>query len=108
MNKPRTLLSFLLLCILAAGCSSLPLTIPNLAKSNYDVLGVGEGSATGIMLFQLIPIGQNTRFVRAYEAALKSKGGDALLEPVVQEKWFWAWVLNGYSTKITGTVIKYK
>jgi hypothetical protein len=108
MNKPRTLLPFVLLCILAAGCSSLPLTIPNLAKSDYDVLGEGEGSATGIMLFQFIPIGQNTRFVRAYKAALKSKDGDALLEPVVQEKWFWAWVLNGYSTKITGTVIKYK
>ena len=84
MNKPRTILS-LMLCILAAGCSSLPLKIPNVAKSNYEVLGAGEGHATGIMLFGFIPIGQNQRFVRAYEAAVKSKGGDALLEPVVEE-----------------------
>ena len=108
MNKPRTILSLILSCIVAAGCASQPLKIPNVAKSNYDVLGAGEGRATGIMLLGFIPIGQNQRFVRAYEAAVKSKGGDALLEPVVQENWFWAYILNGYSTKISGTVIKYK
>ncbi len=53
-------------------------------------------------------IGQNERFVRAYEDAVKSKGGDALIDPVIKESWFWGYILNGYTAEITGTVIKYK
>ncbi len=76
--------------------------------SQYTVLGHSEASATGIMLLGVIPIGQNNRFVRAQDAAIKAKGGDALINTQVQEKWFWAWVLNGYTTKISGDVIKLK
>ena len=60
------------------------------------------------MLLGVIPIGQNNRFVRAQDAAIKAKGGDALINTQVQEKWFWAWVLNGYTPKISGVVIKLK
>ena len=59
------------------------------------------------MLFNLIPIGQNSRFERAYEEAVKSKGGDRLVDPVITEKWFWGVILNGYITSISGTVVKY-
>jgi hypothetical protein len=76
--------------------------------AQYEVLGEGEGSSTGIMLFQFIPIGQNDRFERAYYYAVESKGGDALMNVVVTEDWFWAWLLNGYKTTVRGTVIKYK
>ena len=76
--------------------------------SQYTVLGHSEASATGIMLLGVIPIGQNNRFVRAQDAAIKAKGGDALINTQVQEKWFWAWVLNGYTTKISGDVVKLK
>lgn len=76
--------------------------------SQYTVLGHSEACATGIMLLGVIPIGQNNRFVRAQDAAIKAKGGDALINTQVQEKWFWAWVLNGYTTKISGDVIKLK
>src|SRR5207237_338896 len=103
---PLTILAAL--ALLGGGCVSQPLKIPNVTKANYDTLGPGSGEATGIMLFDIIPIGQNERFVRAYDAAIKSKNGDALLDPQIQENWFWGWILNGYQTKITGTVIKYK
>jgi hypothetical protein len=104
------ILVVLSLSILTAyGCSSTPLTIPTaLQRGEYQELGPGEGSARGIMLGQLIPIGQNDRFVRAYNEAVRSKGGDALLNPVITEKWFWAYILNGYTTTVKGTVIKYK
>jgi hypothetical protein len=46
--------------------------------------------------------------VRAQDAAIKAKGGDALINTQVQEKWFWAWVLSGYTTNISGDVIKLK
>jgi hypothetical protein len=92
------------------GCSSAPLRVPTpnsmVPEKDFVVLGEGEGEATGIMLFQFIPIGQNDRFELAYERAVKSKGGDRLIDPVITEKWFWAWILNGYTTKVKGTVVK--
>lgn len=75
-------------------------------SSQYTVIGHSEGKATGIMLFNLIPIQQNTRFVRAQNAAIQAKGGDALINTQVQESWFWAWVLNGYTTTVSGDVIR--
>ena|SRR5712692_9966176 len=106
--QTRTILSIGVLALLAAGCASEPLKIPTVTKTSYDTLGEGKGGATGIMLFNVIPIGQNERFVRAYNAAVKSKNGDALIDPVISESWFWAYILNGYSTEVKGTVIKYK
>ena len=97
-----------MLLIGAVGCVSQPLKISTPKQQNYEVLGEGHGNATGLMLFNIIPIGQNERFVRAYDQAVKSKGGDDLINPVITENWFWGYILNGYSTTIEGTVIKYK
>ncbi|KAB0665080.1 hypothetical protein F6V25_10675 [Oryzomonas japonica] len=73
---------------------------------DYVVLGEGEGTSTGIMLFNFIPINQNDRFKNAYDEAVASKGGTRLINPVIEENWFLAYVLNGYRTKVTGTVVK--
>ncbi|HKI69316.1 MAG TPA: hypothetical protein VKA67_06995 [Verrucomicrobiae bacterium] len=111
MKKLKAVLSLGALSLLAAGCVSQPLKFPTteqLKSTKYEVLGEGTGEATGLMLFQFIPIGQNERYVRAYDAAVKSKGGDALIDPTIQENWFWGYILNGYQTRVTGTVIKYE
>lgn len=98
-----------LVFIFAIGCASAPLKISNVDNmQNYKELGNGKGSSVGIMLFNFIPIGQNQRFTRAYNAAVDSKGGDLLVDPVIREKWFWAYILNGYITSIEGTVVKKK
>lgn len=102
------MVSLALLAFVIAGCVSQPLRMETKPKASYQELGEGEGNYTGLMLFQFIPIGQNDRFVRAYEAAVKSKGGDALLNPEISERWFWGYILNGYSTTVKGTVIKYR
>ena len=81
---------------------------PTTDISKYEILGEGSGSSTGVMLFQFIPIRQNQRFERAYNEAINSLGGDKLLNPVISERWFWAYVLNGYITTVTGTVVKEK
>ncbi len=104
---PRVLISSLLIIFLF-GCSSVPVRFSNVTSGAYEELGEGEGSATGIMLLNFIPIGQNDRLERAYKDAIFSKNGDALINPVVSEQWFWAYVLNGYITTVKGTVIKYK
>ncbi len=97
-----------LFVVLLAACQSVPLRVPTVLEKQYDVLGEAEASATGIMLFQFIPIGQNERFERAYRDAVYSKNGDALINPIITEHWFWAYILNGYTTTVKGTVIKYK
>jgi hypothetical protein len=107
-HKMKKLVFLGMLILLLVGCSSVPVTIPTVMDKQYDVLGEGEGSAIGIMLFDVIPIGQNERFERAYKDAIFSKNGDALINPVISERWFWAYVLNGYITTVKGTVIKYK
>ncbi|HUL00844.1 MAG TPA: hypothetical protein VLX29_08320 [Nitrospirota bacterium] len=98
----------ILLISLLISCTSVPVKIPTVMDKQYAVLGEGEGSAVGIMLFNCIPIGQNQRLDRAYKDAIYSKNGDALINPVISERWFWAYVLNGYVTTVKGTVIKYK
>jgi len=108
--KKYSLILLALVFIFTFGCASAPLRIPtpdaSVSNQSYQVLGEGEGSSTGIMLFQFIPIGQNDRFEVAYERAVKSKGGDRLINPVITENWFWAWILNGYTTTVKGTVVK--
>lgn len=82
-------------------------TPPNkIEGKDYQVLGQGTGKATGIMLFQFIPINQNERFRTAYDRAVASKGGTRLLDPKIEESWFWAYLLNGYVTTVSGTVVK--
>ncbi|ORC58121.1 hypothetical protein BZK31_16545 [Pseudomonas floridensis] len=94
--------------LVLAGCTGTAMKTQQYDSNQYTVVGHSEASATGLMLFGLIPIRQNDRFVRAQNAAIQAKGGDALINTQVQEKWFWAWVLNGYTTTISGDVIKLK
>ena len=93
---------FLVLTITA--CQSVPLTIPSAPVGpNEQRLGTGEGSSTGIMLLQFIPINQNDRFVKAYRQALAQSGGTRLVDVTIEERWFWAWILNGYIFHVKGT-----
>lgn len=104
----RMLIIAATIALMALGCASLPVKVPHVTGTNYEVLGEGEASATGVMLLTFIPIKYNDRFDRAYKAAIASKGGDELIDPVISDRWFWAYVLNGYITHVKGTVIKYK
>ena len=106
----KAILMILVGCFIFGCASNPPLQISTLQNKaqdkDYQVLGPGEGGAVGILLFGFIPIGQNDRYERAYDEAVKSKGGNRLIDPVVTENWFWGVVLNGFVTKISGTVVK--
>lgn len=91
-----------------AGCTGTPMKTQNLEPGQYEVIGKGSGTATGIHLFGVIPIGLNDRFPRAQQLAIDSKHGDALINVQVQEDWYWAYVLNGYKTTVSGDVVKLK
>lgn len=108
MTNKNKLLASMLLALAVTGCTGTPMKTSNLDSTQYTVVGHSAQSATGIMLLGVIPIGQNDRFVRAQTAAIKAKGGDAMINTQVQEKWFWAWILSGYTTTVSGDVVKLK
>ncbi len=91
-----------------AGCTGTPMNTQQYDSSQYTVVGHSEATATGLLLLSLLPIQQNNLFVRAQTVAIKANGGDAMINTQVQENWFWAWVLTGYTTKISGDVVKLK
>jgi hypothetical protein len=94
------------LLISTAACHSAPLRIQTPPVGpNEKTVGYTEGSSTGIMLFQFIPINQNDRFVNAYNEALQKVGASRLTDVTIEERWFWAWVLNGYIFKVKGTAV---
>jgi len=102
-------LVFIFGCMAFIGCTSTALLIPTGPPGpDEEVLGPATGKSTGVMLFQFIPINQNDRFQGAYDAALASKGATRLINPTIQEKWFWAYILNGYSFTVSGTAVKKK
>ena len=108
MGKIRFFFLFFAILIFTA-CHSAPLQIPTQPPGpDEEVLGMASGSSTGIMLFQFIPIKQNDRFKEAYNQALQNSGGTRLVNPTIKERWFWAWVLNGYIFNISGTAVKKK
>lgn len=99
----------IVLALTLTACHSVPLTIPSAPVGpNEQRVGSGEGSSTGIMLFQFIPINQNDRFVDAYRQALAQSGGTRLVDVTITERWFWAWVLNGYIFHVKGTGVAEK
>ena len=97
----------LISCFFSVGCSSVPKRMGALPDKKYEVVGKGKESAGGFMLFQFIPIMHNNKIERAYDAAVAQYNGDDLINPVIAESWFWAYVGNGYRTTIEGDVIKY-
>ncbi|MDB5993547.1 MAG: hypothetical protein JWP42_683 [Pseudomonas sp.] len=108
MNYASKISASLLLALAISGCTGTPMKTEHLDSSQYTVIGHSEAKATGLLLFGVIPIQQNNRFVRAQSTAIQAKGGDAMINTQVQENWFWAWVLTGYTTTVSGDVVKMK
>ena len=106
-NIFRALIFFFLMIFV--GCTSVPLKIPvcPAPNQNYETLGQSMGHATGFILFDCIPIGQNGKFKTAYMRAIRNKVGDALLNPSIQEQWKWTPIGNIYQIIVRGEVIKY-
>ena len=93
--------------LLSTACNSIrvPITTGPLGSDEKE-LGQAFGQDTGVLLFGVIPIGQNSRFEGAYnEAVTKVPGATRLINATIEEKWFWAWVLTGYKFRVKGTAV---
>ncbi|UCE63412.1 MAG: hypothetical protein JSU59_11205 [Nitrospirota bacterium] len=103
----RTALVGLMMCLLVVGCTSTPAQIQTAPMgSNEKALGEASGSSTGVMLLWFIPIGQNDRFHDAYDEAIQVHPGTTrLVNPTITEQWFWALILGGFTTEVSGTAV---
>jgi len=63
----------------------------------------GMGSACGVNLFAVIPIGVNDRAERAYRQALERSRGTGLTDTKVTDRWYWIYVGMMVCTDISGT-----
>ena len=104
--KTASLLLGALLLVATTACHSTQVRIPTAPIGpNEKSLGPTEGHSTGLMLFGLIPINQNERFVNAYNQAAAKAGGTRLTDVTISERWWWGYVLNGYNFKVQGTAV---
>jgi hypothetical protein len=89
-----------------AACHSTQVKIPTAPIGpNERSLGPTEATSTGIMLCGFIPINQNTRFENAMAEAARKAGGTRLTDVTISERWFWAFVLDGFIFKVQGTAV---
>ncbi len=101
----------LLLCLLSlSACTGRLYSVPqpDFDPQKYEVVGEARETATGLNLFNFIPINLNNKIQRAVEEAIRSRSGDVITNLRVRERWFWAYVLNGYKIDIEGTVLREK
>lgn len=103
-----TIVLLVLIVLAAAGCSGTPLKIPSSPlQPNEEVIGPAAGDATGVMLLQFIPIGQNDRFGDAYSRALVSvPGATRIVDITIREDWWWAYIMNGYHFYLEGKAVR--
>lgn len=108
----RRLLAVLAGSALIGGCSSGFTTIAPTPHVNYQVLGPAKGSACGSMMvlipqYYFIPVGENSRVQRAYDAAVESvPGATGLVDVTMHENWYW-WLLGtSRCVTINGEAIK--
>ncbi len=94
----RTIALTSLFAFVLTACVSERVSFPTQPiQPSEQVVGHVEASAGGFLLFNFIPIGQNDRFLRAYNRAhQQAPSGSRLVNVECWESWFWAYVGNGY------------
>ena len=98
----------LIMVVVMTGCVSQPFVMNTELTDNYEVLGEASGTSLGMMLLFCVPVGSNERYFRAYNDALKSLGGDVIINPQVRDQWYFTPVGNVFKCTVSGTVVKNK
>lgn len=96
-----------LFCALLVGCSSTDVRLVASPPEKPIKLGPAQGTASGVLIFGVIPIGINSRTERAYEDALKSVPGSTVLTDVtLDELWLYFGIVLFQQVTITGEAVK--
>jgi hypothetical protein len=107
--KLSSLLLGAALMFTTVACHSSQVRIPGEPLGpNERLTGVASAHSSGFMLFQVIPINQNTRFEKALQTATTKAGGTRLTDVVISERWWWTPVGNGFSFHVQGAGVTNK
>ncbi|MBH0176498.1 MAG: hypothetical protein HP491_01185 [Nitrospira sp.] len=99
----------IVLLMATAACQSTQVKIPTAPVGpNEKSMGPTDGESVGMMVLGFIPINQNERFENAYKQAVQKAGATRLTDITISERWWWAYVLNGYVFKVQGTAVTNK
>ena len=100
-----------LMLLLAVGCAHTPggiaaSTVP-IDGRNYMVLGPAKATSTAVYLFNFLPVSGSSSLRDAKNAAIRSKGADALID-VTAESYSQFWIIFSKSTiMVEGTAIRF-
>ena len=95
----------IILVFFIISCISMPQRLSSIQpKAEYEELGKGPCKACSFLLFGAIPIAWRNFPARAYLCAIQSRGGDNLINPVIQESWYYAVVGNVRCIEVSGIV----
>jgi|GEM_PF-626171 hypothetical protein len=109
--KSTLFVAFSLLLLLAVGCAHTPggiaaSTVP-IDGRDYMVLGPAKATSTAVYLFNFIPVSGSSSLRDAKNAAIRSKGADALID-VTAESYSQFWIIFSKSTiMVEGTAIRF-
>ena len=100
-----------LMLLLAAGCAHTPggiapSTVP-IDGREYMILGPAKATSTAVYLFNFIPVSGSSSLRDAKNAAIRSKGADALID-VTAESYSQFWIIFSKNTiMVEGTAIRF-
>lgn len=100
-----------LIAVILAGCYSNPVKlsetdIEDLPNYNYEKLPKKTISASGFILFDIIPLGMTGREKRARQAIIEQSGADDIINPAISSAFRWTPIGSVYTITITATPIK--
>jgi hypothetical protein len=90
----------------ALGCSGTLVRVAPRPPEDATVLGPTRGSGCGVLLFDVIPVGVNGRVERAYAEALRARGGTALVDTTVTDRWYTVIVGTLHCTDVAGVAVR--
>jgi hypothetical protein len=105
-------LSVVLLCAVVTGCAHHPggvaASSTPIEGRRYRVLGHAEGTDSHVLLFGLIPIKGSNSTRTAMDRAVRSRGGDALIDVTVETYTQWWIILIRRAVKVEGMAIRFE
>ena len=103
MKYRRILLGAIIAAV--AGCSSNAVRVGPRPPDPYQVIGPAQGSACGVLLFDVIPLDTNSCVERAYGEAVASSRATTLIDTQVRDRWYFIGIGQLLCTDVQGTAI---
>jgi hypothetical protein len=88
------------------GCSGPLVHLAPPPPAQYAVVAPSSGTACGLLLFGVIPIGVNDRNRRAYDEAVEEARATSLIDTTVRTRWYWTPLGSLQCNDIEGTAIR--